>query len=76
MQRKKSMSKTSCSSDAKPVGGVVGGVTVKEAAFTLKVSPQAVYNWCACGKIDHFRVIGTIRIPKETINILKRNSTF
>ena len=72
MQRKKSMSKISCSSDANPVGGV----TVKEAAFTLKVSPQAVYNWCACGKIDHFRVIGTIRIPMETINILKRNSTF
>ena len=69
------MSKTSCSSDAKPVGGVVGGVTVKEAAFTLKVSPQAVYNWCACGKIDHFRVIGTIRIPQKTVDILKGSAS-
>ena len=65
------MSKTSSSLEIK--GG--DDLSVKEVAYILKVSPVAVYKWCQSGKIDSFRVVGAIRIPKKTVNILKGSTS-
>lgn len=46
----------------------IDGLTVKEAAYVLKVAPQTVYGWCVNGKIEFFRVVGSIRIKKESLN--------
>jgi excisionase family DNA binding protein len=65
------MSKTLSSQDPKPIEAL----TVKEAAYILKVSPQTIYGWCKNKKITHFRVIGTIRIPLRTVNFLLKSSS-
>ena len=51
----------------------IDGLTVKEAAYFLKVDPKTVYGWCASGKVEHYRVVGSIRIKKTSID--KLNST-
>lgn len=51
----------------------IDGLTVKETAYVLKVAPQTVYGWCVTGKIEFFRVVGSIRIKKASID--KINNT-
>jgi len=49
------------------------GLSVKEAAFLLKVDPKTVYGWCSNGKIEFFRIggeSGSIRIKKEHLGQL------
>lgn len=57
------MEGTSNSTELKPIDGM----TVKEAAFVLRVAPKTVYGWCADGKIRFFRVMGSIRIDKAAV---------
>jgi len=52
----------------------VHGLTVKEAAFVLNVSEKTVYGWCQNKKIDYFKVVGSIRIPTESVNFILRSS--
>ena len=46
----------------------IDGLTVKEAAYVLKTDPKTVYGWCYQGKIEFFRVVGSIRIKKESLD--------
>jgi len=49
----------------------IEGLTVKETAYMLGVSPKTVYGWCSDGKLPHFKVFGTIRIKREVVDFLK-----
>ena len=72
------MSKMSCSPEISEDATAlepVPGLTVKEAAYLLSMSPKTIYGWCAEGKISFFRIVGSIRIPLSSINFLL-NSTF
>lgn len=53
----------------------ITGYTIKETAFILQVSPKTVYRWCDEGKIDFFKVMGTIRIKKEALITISKPST-
>lgn len=52
----------------------IDGLTVKEAAYILRVDPQTVYGWCYHGKIKFFRVFGSIRIAKGAIESAKETT--
>lgn len=61
------MPKTSSSQDK------FDGLSVKEAAYLLKVSPTTIYGWCSEGKIEYFRIggkNGSIRIKKKHLGQL------
>jgi excisionase family DNA binding protein len=47
------------------------GLRVKEAAALLAVSPKTIYTWCCRGKIRHFKVMGSIRIPRESLAAIR-----
>ena len=52
----------------------IDGLTVKEAAYFLQVAPKTVYGWCNAGKLEHFKIAGSIRIKEEHLGqILHRN---
>ena len=65
------MSKTSSSQEISDT--TFEGLSVKEAAYLLKVSPKTIYGWCDAGKIDFFRIggeSGSIRIKKDHLGQL------
>lgn len=41
--------------------------TVQEVANKLRVSRSKVYNWCATGKISHYKLDGSLRISEEQV---------
>jgi excisionase family DNA binding protein len=45
------------------------GLTVKESAYFLGISPKTVYGWCKKGSVDFFREGKSIRIEEK--NLLK-----
>jgi excisionase family DNA binding protein len=48
----------------------IKGLTVKEAAFILGVSPITIYGWCRNGKIQYFKIMGNIRIREQAIKAI------
>ncbi len=55
-----------------PAGGFL---TVREAAWVLKVSTATVYKLCARGELAHVRVLNVIRIPSGTISDLNQQNS-
>jgi excisionase family DNA binding protein len=55
-------------------GSLVEGpfLTVAEAAAVLRVSMATVYKLCARGELVHLRVLNVIRIPSESVGMLRR----
>ena len=50
------------------------GLTVKEAAYMLRVAPQTVYGWCYQGKVRFFRIGGSLRIKVESLETVKEST--
>ncbi len=43
-------------------------MTVREVAFVLGMSESKIYGLCACKKIGHFRIGGSLRIARKQLN--------
>lgn len=52
---------------------MIDGYRVKEAAQLLEISVSCVYWLCAKGKLKHFKIGGSIRIPKTALADIKRD---
>jgi excisionase family DNA binding protein len=52
---------------------VPAGLTVKEAAYLLGVSHKTVYSWCAKGRLKHYRLFGSIRIPISQVERMRKH---
>jgi len=63
------MSETSCLQNS-TILNPVDGLTVKEVAYLLGVSPKTIYSWCQDKKIPCYRVVGTIYIEKRIVGSL------
>lgn len=44
-------------------------LTMQEAADQIGVSLKTVYNWIQAGKLEHFKLGHTVRIPPEAISV-------
>jgi excisionase family DNA binding protein len=51
-----------------------GLLTVKEAAATLRLSPNTVYRLTRSGVLESFRVGGSVRIPARALDPERSNA--
>ena len=57
-----------------PLMEPIESLSVKEVAWILKVSPQTVYGWTYAGRIEFFKVIGSVRILKSELERILEKS--
>lgn len=45
---------------------------VKEVSVLFRVSERTIWNWIKAGKLKSVKIEGTVRIPEEEIDRLKK----